>query len=225
MFAYGADGRCLMHALQAELDDPRAEPCGRCSVCAGPRFDAPVDAGLARGPTRSCARGRSCCPCAARRRGRPTGRASGSGPSSSSRRAARSREPATAAGTGSSGRAAATGRFDDELVQAWPDLLRPLAPGPRAGVGHRGAVAPHGRARPGLRRAARRRPRPAVRDAPRARRGQPAAARDGQLGAAGRQRPRRIPGPGSTFRPARRCSSTTCACPAGRSPRSARSCG
>src|SRR4051795_978582 len=48
MFAYGEDGRCLMQALQAELDDPAAEACGRCSVCAAPRFDAPVDAGLAR---------------------------------------------------------------------------------------------------------------------------------------------------------------------------------
>jgi ATP-dependent DNA helicase RecQ len=48
MFAYGDDGRCLMQALQNELDDPRAAPCGRCSVCAGPRFDARVDAGLAR---------------------------------------------------------------------------------------------------------------------------------------------------------------------------------
>ena len=48
MFAYGEDGRCLMQALQSELDDPRAEPCGRCAVCAGPRFDAPVEAGLAR---------------------------------------------------------------------------------------------------------------------------------------------------------------------------------
>src|SRR3954454_3912658 len=48
MFAYGEDGRCLMQTLQRELDDPQAQPCGRCSVCAGPRFDAPVDAGLAR---------------------------------------------------------------------------------------------------------------------------------------------------------------------------------
>ncbi|MDQ5808941.1 MAG: RecQ family ATP-dependent DNA helicase, partial [Actinomycetota bacterium] len=43
MFRYGADGRCLMLALLDELDDPAAEPCGRCSVCAGPRFDAPLD--------------------------------------------------------------------------------------------------------------------------------------------------------------------------------------
>src|SRR5207247_600569 len=48
MFAYGEDGRCLMQALQDELDDPRAKPCGRCSVCAGARFDAPVDPALAR---------------------------------------------------------------------------------------------------------------------------------------------------------------------------------
>src|SRR3954453_8306336 len=48
MFAYGEDGRCLMQTLQDELDDPAAEPCGHCSVCAGPRFDAPVDPALAR---------------------------------------------------------------------------------------------------------------------------------------------------------------------------------
>jgi ATP-dependent DNA helicase RecQ len=51
MLAYGADGRCLMQTLQDELDDPRAEPCGRCAVCAGPRFDAPVDPVLARRAT------------------------------------------------------------------------------------------------------------------------------------------------------------------------------
>jgi ATP-dependent DNA helicase RecQ len=43
MFAYGEDGRCLMMALGEELDDPAAAPCGRCSVCAGPRFDAGLD--------------------------------------------------------------------------------------------------------------------------------------------------------------------------------------
>src|SRR4051794_32867623 len=48
MFAYGEDGRCLMEALRTELDDPHAEPCGRCAVCTQPRFDAPVDPGLAR---------------------------------------------------------------------------------------------------------------------------------------------------------------------------------
>jgi ATP-dependent DNA helicase RecQ len=48
MASFGADGRCLMRALQEELDDPDPRDCGRCSVCAGPRFDGPLDAGLVR---------------------------------------------------------------------------------------------------------------------------------------------------------------------------------
>ena len=48
MAAFGADGRCLMRALQEELDDPAPVDCGRCSVCAGPRFGGPVDEELAR---------------------------------------------------------------------------------------------------------------------------------------------------------------------------------
>ncbi|HTT27129.1 MAG TPA: RecQ family ATP-dependent DNA helicase [Solirubrobacteraceae bacterium] len=46
MAAFGADGRCLMRVLQEQLDDPSPEDCGRCSVCAGPRFDAPLDPAL-----------------------------------------------------------------------------------------------------------------------------------------------------------------------------------
>jgi ATP-dependent DNA helicase RecQ len=46
MAAFGTDGRCLMRTLQEQLDDPYPEDCGRCSVCAGPRFDAPPDPGL-----------------------------------------------------------------------------------------------------------------------------------------------------------------------------------
>ncbi|HEX8207904.1 MAG TPA: RecQ family ATP-dependent DNA helicase [Solirubrobacteraceae bacterium] len=46
MLDYGSDGRCLMVKLLTELDDPSPEPCGRCSVCAGPRFDAPLDPDL-----------------------------------------------------------------------------------------------------------------------------------------------------------------------------------
>src|SRR5271154_4895505 len=46
MAAFGTDGRCLMRVLQEELDDPAPEDCGRCSVCAGPRFDAPPDPAL-----------------------------------------------------------------------------------------------------------------------------------------------------------------------------------
>jgi ATP-dependent DNA helicase RecQ len=48
MAAFGADGRCLMRALQEELDDPEPADCGRCSVCAGPRFDGPLDAEVVR---------------------------------------------------------------------------------------------------------------------------------------------------------------------------------
>ncbi len=46
MAAFGTDGRCLMRVLQEQLDDPSPEDCGRCSVCAGARFDAPPDPAL-----------------------------------------------------------------------------------------------------------------------------------------------------------------------------------
>ena len=48
MAQLGADGRCIMRALQEELDDPAPGDCGRCSVCAGPRYDGPLDPGLVR---------------------------------------------------------------------------------------------------------------------------------------------------------------------------------
>ena len=48
MAAFGADGRCLMRVLREELDDPRAEDCGICAACAGPRFDGPLDPALVR---------------------------------------------------------------------------------------------------------------------------------------------------------------------------------
>jgi len=48
MAAFGADGRCLMRALQEELDDPSPADCGVCSVCAGARFDGPLDPSLVR---------------------------------------------------------------------------------------------------------------------------------------------------------------------------------
>src|SRR4051812_7632339 len=34
MERYGTDGACLMRTLQGQLDDPRAEDCGRCAACA-----------------------------------------------------------------------------------------------------------------------------------------------------------------------------------------------
>jgi ATP-dependent DNA helicase RecQ len=46
MAAFGSDGRCLMRVLQEELDDPAPADCGRCSVCAGPRFAGALDATL-----------------------------------------------------------------------------------------------------------------------------------------------------------------------------------
>jgi ATP-dependent DNA helicase RecQ len=48
MASFGADGRCLMRALQEELDDPDPRDCGRCSVCAGPRYDAAPQPALVR---------------------------------------------------------------------------------------------------------------------------------------------------------------------------------
>jgi ATP-dependent DNA helicase RecQ len=48
MAQLGADGRCLMRALQEELDDPAPADCGRCSVCAGPRHGGPLDPALVR---------------------------------------------------------------------------------------------------------------------------------------------------------------------------------
>jgi ATP-dependent DNA helicase RecQ len=35
METYGRTGKCLMEFLLQQLDDPGAEPCGRCMVCAG----------------------------------------------------------------------------------------------------------------------------------------------------------------------------------------------
>jgi ATP-dependent DNA helicase RecQ len=46
MATFGSDGRCLMRALQEELDDPAAVDCGRCSVCAEARYAGPLDPAL-----------------------------------------------------------------------------------------------------------------------------------------------------------------------------------
>jgi ATP-dependent DNA helicase RecQ len=43
MAAFGTGQRCLMRALQEELDDPQARDCARCSACTTPRFAAPPD--------------------------------------------------------------------------------------------------------------------------------------------------------------------------------------
>jgi len=46
MATFGSDGRCLMRALQEELDDPAAVDCRRCSVCAEARYAGPLDPAL-----------------------------------------------------------------------------------------------------------------------------------------------------------------------------------
>ena len=48
MAAFGADGRCLMRALQEELDDPDPADCGVCAVCTEPKFAGPLDPELVR---------------------------------------------------------------------------------------------------------------------------------------------------------------------------------
>ena len=42
MRRYIAGGTCRMEALRRDLDDPAAEPCGRCDVCAGPWYPTDV---------------------------------------------------------------------------------------------------------------------------------------------------------------------------------------
>ncbi len=48
MAAFGADGRCLMRALEEELDDPAPADCGRCAVCTQARWDGPLDPAISR---------------------------------------------------------------------------------------------------------------------------------------------------------------------------------
>ena len=46
MREYVSTEECLMEFLRKQLDDPGAEPCGRCANCVGPFFSAEVDADL-----------------------------------------------------------------------------------------------------------------------------------------------------------------------------------
>ena len=84
------------------------------------------------------------------------------------------------------------GRFSDELVTAAADLVRAWAIPARLG-GRRARRGAAGDLVPDLARRLAGRARPAVRAGARARARPPAAARDGQLGPAGRQRARRVP--------------------------------
>jgi ATP-dependent DNA helicase RecQ len=130
MFRYGADGRCLMQALLEQLDDPAAAPCGICSVCAGPRFDAPPDPDLVE-RARRLLRSRPVV-LSVRRQTPRTADAPGKriGPElqlEEGRALSRSGDGAWDRLV-SDGRRA--GRFDDELVAACADLVRRWAPRP-----------------------------------------------------------------------------------------------
>ena len=130
MFAYGEDGRCLMQALQSELDDPRAEPCGRCAVCAGPRFDAPVDAGLAR-EAYAIVRSRPIVLSVRRQTPRTADQAGKK--IAAELQLEEGRALARAGDGGWDGlvrQGRRDGRFDDELVQACVDLLGRWHPAP-----------------------------------------------------------------------------------------------
>ena len=130
MFSYGENGRCLMLALGAELDDPAAAPCGRCSVCTAPRFDGALDPALTRAAT-ELLRSQPLVLTVRRQTPRTAGQAGKRlGPGlvlEEGRALARS-------GDGGwdplvrSGRAA--GRFDDELVEACAELVRGWSPRP-----------------------------------------------------------------------------------------------
>ena len=56
MASFGADGRCLMRALQEELDGAGGSPisdCGRCAVCTAPRYAVTPDEALVAEAARS----------------------------------------------------------------------------------------------------------------------------------------------------------------------------
>jgi ATP-dependent DNA helicase RecQ len=130
MFAYGEDGRCLMQALRSELDDPEAAPCGRCSVCAGPRFDAPVDEALAR-EAYAIVRSRPILLSVRRQTPRTADEAGRKIPPELQLEEGRALARAGDGGWDGLVRAGRReGRFDDELVTACADLLRRWRPDP-----------------------------------------------------------------------------------------------
>ena len=195
MAAFGADGRCLMRVLQEELDDPDASDCGRCSVCTAPRFASPPDPALVERAGRHLRSTpvelevKKMAPDAA-------------GTMRKIPEDVRTEPGLALARFGDGGwwpavqRGLRSGAFEPEVVAGLADVVRAAAtdaawittvPSSRLGdlivrLGERLAVE--------LRVPARR--------ARRAHRGSAAAARDGECGAAGRQRPWRLPGNWST---------------------------
>ncbi len=173
MEVYGNDGRCLMESLRIELDDPGAEPCGRCAVCTEPKFDREVDRKLAlqaldmlhsrpieiepRRSTPTAVGGFKKVP---REQQLEPGRS-----------LSQINDPAW-------GRLVRKGKwedehFDDELVEAAAALYQELGTGPEAGVGDRGPVAAPSGAGARLRRAPGEGDRPALRGGAERRRRRP----------------------------------------------------
>ena len=128
MAAFGADGRCLMRALQEELDDPEPRDCGRCAVCAGAALRRRARSGArARRRRCTCAPSRSCS--RSRRWRRPrTARCASCPRTCAPRRAARWRGSATAAGTRSCRPGGAPGA---STTSSWPPPPRRCAAGAR----------------------------------------------------------------------------------------------
>ena len=198
MAAFGADGRCLMRALQEELDDPEPADCGRCAVCTAPRFDGAAGPGAgARRPALHLRAQplllevKKMAPDAdGAMRKIPDGV-----------RAEQGRALARLGDGGWDPLVQAAGAAGGSTTSWWTRRPRLVRGGGRAGrLGDGRAVDAQRAARAGLRRAAGGGARAAVRAGARAGRGAAAAARDGEHAAAGRQRARRVRGRGRAAR-------------------------
>ncbi len=130
MLEYGSDGRCLMVKLLGELDDPAAEPCGQCAVCAGPRFAEAVDPDLVQ-HARRLLRSKPAVVSVRRQTPKTADRPGKRIPSELQLEEGRA---VTRAGDGAwdalidEGRRA--GRFDDRLVRACAEAVRRWSPRP-----------------------------------------------------------------------------------------------
>jgi ATP-dependent DNA helicase RecQ len=132
MAAYGADGRCLMRALEEELDggaDGPLEDCGRCAVCTAPRFARAPAAALVEEAQRHLRSG--AIPLDAK--------TMAPGPDGSMRKipeGARVGEGWALARVGDGGwwpvveRGLRAGRLDDDVVAALADVVRGAGPRP-----------------------------------------------------------------------------------------------
>jgi ATP-dependent DNA helicase RecQ len=127
MATYGADGRCLMQALLEQLDDPDPQPCGRCSACAGHRFDAALDEQLIT-EARRLLRSRPIPLTVRRQTPRTADRPQKRIPPELQLEEGRA---LSRAGDGAWSGPVDEGRFDDELVEATAELIRRWSPTPQ----------------------------------------------------------------------------------------------